>query len=515
MSDWSSGYVTDIGYTHGYYPELNPLHAGLAVLNAGFKAPEIQTACELGFGQGLSINIHSAASDTSWYGTDFNPSQVACASDLAAISKAKVHLYDDTFREFACRTDLPDFDFIAMHGIWSWVSQENRAVLVDFVRRKLRVGGVLYISYNTMPGWLDMIPLRYLMAQYAEKLSPRASGIDTKIKASFNFAEKLFECNPAYARNNPAVVERFSKLKGQDARYLAHEYFNRDWHPMPFTEIAEQLSAAKLSYACSASFFDHVDVLNLTGEQQTLLSGISDPSFRELVRDFITNQQFRREYWIKGPQRLSTSERNAALRLKQVVLLTDPADVTAVVRGARGEANMNEQLVQRIVGVLGDHVPHSIAELREKLDKHGISEGQIMQTVLVLIGKHDLEFVSEKVADERICVQTLRLNRHLIEQAAQGRDVDFLVSPLLGSGVYVGRMRMLFLRAYLEGCATPDEWASEAWKTISSLGQQVMKKGIALQTQEESQTELHLQAQLFREKRLPIFKALGVIQDPV
>jgi len=25
MSDWTAGYVADIGYTYGYYTELNPL----------------------------------------------------------------------------------------------------------------------------------------------------------------------------------------------------------------------------------------------------------------------------------------------------------------------------------------------------------------------------------------------------------------------------------------------------------------------------------------------------------
>jgi len=44
---------------------------------------------------------------------------------------------------------LPDFDYIGLHGIWSWISDENRQVIVDFIRKKLKVGGVLYISYNT------------------------------------------------------------------------------------------------------------------------------------------------------------------------------------------------------------------------------------------------------------------------------------------------------------------------------------------------------------------------------
>jgi len=57
MNHWTSGYISNIGYTYGYYQELNPQHVKLAFLNAGLVAPEFGTACELGFGQGLSANI--------------------------------------------------------------------------------------------------------------------------------------------------------------------------------------------------------------------------------------------------------------------------------------------------------------------------------------------------------------------------------------------------------------------------------------------------------------------------
>src|SRR5882762_9667404 len=165
MSDWTAGYVADIGYTYGYYTELNPLRTRLALLNAQQMVPGIETACELGFGQGLSTNIHAAASGVEWYGTDFNPSQAAFARDLAAKSGAAAKLYDDAFADFAHRTDLPDFDFIAVHGIWSWISDANREVIVEFIRRKLKVGGILYISYNTLPGWSAFAPMRHLMTE--------------------------------------------------------------------------------------------------------------------------------------------------------------------------------------------------------------------------------------------------------------------------------------------------------------------------------------------------------------
>ena len=95
MSDWTAGYVADIGYTHGYYPELNPLRAQLPLAVAGVAAPQhLATACELGFGQGVSVNIHAAGGSTQWWGTDFNPAQAAQAREMAQASGSGARLFD-------------------------------------------------------------------------------------------------------------------------------------------------------------------------------------------------------------------------------------------------------------------------------------------------------------------------------------------------------------------------------------------------------------------------------------
>ena len=100
MSSWNAGYVTDVGYVYGYYAELNPLRAGPAFLDTGLLPPGLGTHCELGFGQGMSTNIHATASGSEWFATDFNPSQAAFAQSLAAVSGASAHLYDEAFAEF-------------------------------------------------------------------------------------------------------------------------------------------------------------------------------------------------------------------------------------------------------------------------------------------------------------------------------------------------------------------------------------------------------------------------------
>jgi SAM-dependent methyltransferase len=221
MTTWTSGYVADIGYTYGYYNELNPLRVRLAFLSTGLAFPEMGTACELGFGQGLSANIHAAASVCSWSGTDFNPAQAGFARELASASGSGAQLFDESFAEFSSR-DLPEFDYIGLHGIWSWISDENRAVIVDFIRRKLKVGGVLYISYNTLPGWGAFAPMRHLMTEHAEVIGSAGRGIVSRINDAIDFTDRLLATNPLYARANPQIAERINKLKEHNRHYLAH-----------------------------------------------------------------------------------------------------------------------------------------------------------------------------------------------------------------------------------------------------------------------------------------------------
>jgi hypothetical protein len=39
MTDWTAGYVADIGYTFGYYLEINPQRVKLVFNSAGLRRP--------------------------------------------------------------------------------------------------------------------------------------------------------------------------------------------------------------------------------------------------------------------------------------------------------------------------------------------------------------------------------------------------------------------------------------------------------------------------------------------
>ena len=510
MTDWTGGYVADIGYTYGYYSELNPQYVKLAFLNKGLAFPDIGTACELGFGQGMSANIHAAASTVQWYGTDFNPTQANFAQELADVAGAGAKLYDEAFEEFANRSDLPDFDYIGLHGIWTWISDTNRQVIVDFVRKKLKVGGVLYISYNTLPGWAAFAPMRHLLSQHAEVLNSAGRGTVNRVDDAVKFAQELLAVNPIYSLANPQVSERLKKLKDMNRHYLAHEYFNMHWHPMHFSTMAGLLENAKIQYACSAHYLDHVDVLNLTADQQAFLSNISNPMFRETVRDYMVNQQFRRDYWVKGARTLNPIDRIDALRAQRVVLVTNPADVSLKVNGALGEASMSEAVYAPILGLLADHKPKTLGQIEAGLRDKGITLAQIIQAAIILCGGRQIALAQEDNVISRVRKQSDRLNMHLCLKARGSSDISYLASPVIGGAIPINRFEQLFLLSINQGRKSPADLAQYVWQMIAMQGQTLMKNGQSLDGPEANIAELTSQAEQFLTKRLPVLKSLQI-----
>jgi SAM-dependent methyltransferase len=513
MSDWTSGYVVDrdAGYTYGYYGELNPLRARSAFLVNGLVPPRFENACELGFGQGLSVALHAAASNTHWWGTDFNPSQASFAQEMGRASGAQVRLFDEAFAEFCARRDLPEFDYIGLHGIWSWISDENRTLIVDFVRRKLKVGGVLYISYNTMPGWSAFAPMRHLLTEHAEVMAAPGRGVVSRVDAAIEFAERLMAVKPRYALVNPQVGERLKQIKNQNRHYLAHEYFNQDWEPMPFAELAKWLGPAKLDYACSAHQLDAFEGINLSPEQQGFLHEIPDRMFRETTRDFMFNQQFRRDYWVRGVRSLAPLAHLEALKRERFILLNPADEVPRKVTGQLGEASLQESTYGPLLGALADFQPKSLAELEQALAKSDIGFRAIAEAAGILVGAGQLAPVQSQEDVGKAASQTRRLNAHILARVHSSNDIGYLASPVTGGGIAVTQIQQLFLIARQNGSKLPSEWASYCWQALAAQGQKLIKEGKVLETAEDNLAELGRQAREFAEKRLPILLALQVV----
>jgi len=471
----------------------------------------VQTACELGFGQGVSTNYHAASSEVSWYGTDFNPAQASFAKELGSISGAKVHLFDDSFEEFLNRDDIPEFDFIGLHGIWSWISDENRKNIVKFIGKKLKIGGILYLSYNTFPGWAAFAPIRTLMTQHAETIGAEGQGIVSRIDGALDFAERLIGTNPLYTRANPAILERIKKIKNQNKHYLAHEYFNKDWHPMHFSHASQMLKPAKMDFVCSAHLLDSIPNVNLSEDQRNFLNEIPDTTLREAVRDFLVNQQFRRDYWVKGRRTLSVLERNEAMLEHRFLLSQNREDISLKVSLVQGEGSLNKNIYNPVLDLMADYEIHSIREISEKLASGGISAGQILEAMMVLSTDGRVLSVNDDSMIEKVSENSARVNDYVINRARSHAEMQQLLSPVAGTGVPVNRVEQLFILSIRNGSTNQDQWVKEAWNILSAQGERLLKNGVAVESEEENLAELRSQADNFKDKRIHVLRALGIM----
>jgi hypothetical protein len=511
MDNWTEGYLADINYTHGYYQELNPSRIKLAFLNAGLEYSECTNACELGFGQGISINIHAAASSIQWFGTDFNPSQANYANRLARSNNSSIDLSDDSFKEFVERKDLPEFDFIAMHGIWSWINDANRILIVNFLKNKLKVGGVLYISYNTLPGWGNFAPVRHLMTQHAAVMGRNGLGVVKRVDEAIDYVKELNKTKPVYLQISAQIEEKINTLEKQNRQYLAHEYFNMDWHPMYFSEVSKLLAPAKLSYACSANYLDHIDLINLTEDQQKFLQSIQDQEFKETSRDFIVNQHFRKDFWVKGKLKLSELEQLEQLKKIKIVLTEEKKSIDLKVAGVLGEATMSESIYLPILNLLNENGIMNIEHIEKELMNSSTGISQIMQSVMILVGKGCVATVQDDKVINASKKNTDLINKVIMQKAISSVDINYLASPVTGGGIPVGRFHQLFLLAYSNGKETEDDWTNFVSEILTRQGQKIIKDGKVIEDESENKSELLNQAREFKLGRFEILKTLKII----
>ncbi|MFO1162424.1 MAG: methyltransferase regulatory domain-containing protein [Reyranellaceae bacterium] len=510
--DWTFGYVTDLDYTHGYYRELQPDILKLACLSAGIAPPmgDSLSYLELGFGQGLSVNVHAAANPGAFWGTDFNPSQAAHAEALAAAAGTGAKLFDQSFADFARRSDLPQFDIIALHGIWTWISAENRQVIVDLIRHRLRVGGLVYVSYNCFPGWAPAEPLRHLMTLHSDLAGSDAAGTAGKVEGALKFAKDIADSGALYFKQNALVAERLKRITEQNRNYLAHEYFNRDWDLMAFSEVARILGEAKLTFVASAHLLDHIDGVNLTPDGAKLLNGIQHPVLRQSVRDYLVNQQFRRDIFVKGLRRLAPLERLEALQLQPFVLTTQPADVPLKITGALGEGTLQEPIYRPLLEVLAEngHEPKILRRITAHDKAKSVPVPHVIEAMLALTGGGHVTPARTPTSATR--AQSKALNQAITMRSRSAADINHFASPVSGGGVAISRLEQLLLMANNQGKTTPAAQAEWTWGILQSQGQRLVKEGKTLEQPQDNIAHLTGMAELFASKRLQILKALEI-----
>ncbi|WP_162559747.1 class I SAM-dependent methyltransferase [Methylobacterium radiodurans] len=465
---------------------------------------------ELGIGMGLNSVLAAASNPaTQFEGIDFNPLHIAHARGLAeAADLSNISLLEASFQDLAAvaQEGQHDLDLIVLHGILSWVSAEAHEAILTIVRRRLKPGGLLYVSYNCMPGWAPFLPMQRLMREVGKRNSGRS---DKSVGAAIDLAQALAKEGALYFAANTGLAQRLERMASMDRGYLPHEYLNANWHIFHFADVAEMFGRAKLDFVSSATLVENADGLALPAGARTRIEAEADPIFKETLRDLASNKQFRRDLFGRGTGALTGQEQSALIAGTRFTLAVPRAKVTFTFPTLMGDLSGKAELYGPIADRLAQG-PASFSEIAALPVFQAGGAGTVLQALTLLV--HGGQVLPLPATPTMDFAPAQRLNSVLAEKMSQGRTYNFLAAPLAGSGVQATNLELLMLSALRAGTRETADTMSAA------LTERMQPLGLAFLTDGKPETEPRVirartegEAHGFLTEKLPLWRQLGVI----
>lgn len=505
------GYVADIGYTAGFYPETAPGHLAFAALVAG-RAPgdalRPRRVLELGFGQGFGLALLAAVNpDIAFEGCDFNAGHVTHARGLIeAAGLANLTVSEASFEAVAAQAGDSDVDVILLHGVLSWVAQETQQAIVAILRRRLRQQGLLYVSYNCLPGCAPLLPIRQLVIDVKRR---HTGGSANHIAAALDLLARLKQANAAYFAANPVAASHVDAMLGMDRAYLAHEYLGEHGSLFQFSDVVARLSEADLAYVASATLTENFDQFAVPADLLPLIAQTPDPTLRESLRDIGANKMFRRDVFSRGGVAIDATERRRALAQMRFALATPRRRLVFKFPGPLNELIGKEDFYVPI----GDLLARKIASFDELLALPIFGESasdRLVECLALLVHSGQVLPVIASPSVDPAPAQ--RFNRMVVDHARAGRLYGHLASPVAGTGIRVDDFGLLTLAAVLDGQAeTPIAAAKHGLSIIKALGRCPLEDGRPIEDEVGAISFLAARMTPVIEDDIPLWRRLGVL----
>lgn len=207
---------------------------------------------ELGCGDGANLlPLANYRKHATFIGVDGAGSQIEKAgAHKAALELSNVEFIHADFIT-ANQQLTGQFDYIIAHGIFSWVEQDTRDALLKLFAQRLRRDGLLYLNYNTKPGWNIRGMVRdYLLTSTAEakNLLHRAHLAQ---EVSAKMVLSLASCEHPYSQ---LMANEFQFVCESHVSYITHEFLAKDNHAYWRSEFLSLAKNHGLEYVGDADF---------------------------------------------------------------------------------------------------------------------------------------------------------------------------------------------------------------------------------------------------------------------
>ncbi len=513
MAVFNEGYVVDVQYMRTFFKELAPAWLDYVCLINGAEPPPGSMLgqgvgagfayCDLGCGPGVTTNLLAAANPAGeFHGIDFNPQHIAFARKIASEGAVRNVQFHETNFEDALKRQWPQFDYIVLHGVYSWISPRNKANVLQFVQRNLKAGGVLYVSYNTMPGWAALSPFQNFTQEFGSKIQGDSL---KKVRDAVGFFQSLKDANAQVFAANANLATHLEGIDRNAPEYLAHEYLNQDWRPIYCTEMMKDAAGAGLAFVGSATLIDNHWAYILTEAMREQVVKLPTRDLRELVKDYCTNQGFRRDVFIRGGQALTPQGREAALQRMSFALELPAPRVQLKARVPVGQIAYDNEFTQAIVAALSDS-PKPLREIVALPALAGKDVGDVIKNLQVLCVAGQVRPVA--MPDMAARESTKGLSKAIRTRAIGPEQIGHLPSPY-GTAFAVNGIDQFLIDVPANTAET--EAAQSIYSKLDPARQKIVMQGKPIDEPSVAINRITEQFRDFRQFRAPWLKGLGVI----
>jgi SAM-dependent methyltransferase len=515
MAQWDDGYVTDVVYTSDFFREITPSRLAMTSLLLGNRPPDLAqpfSYADLGCGNGFTTLVVAASCPhADVWGFDFNPAHIEFANSLAVqAGLTNVHFVETSFADLAGFPDaaLPDFDFMIAHGVLSWISSVNRHHLMQVIARRLKPGGLVYLSYNVTTGWTAMVPVRALMRLLTAASNERT---DMAVPGVLDFIDRLRQAGALFFQANPAIESRLTDMRKQNPLYVAHEYLSQDWHPLMFADVAHEMLETKCRFIGSATLADNIDNISVPANVVPMLAEIRDPYLRETLRDLGCARPFRRDLYRKGLAAMPPAEQQALLEAVAFVGLGQPVpEGGPTFPTSIGSVTGRQEVYQPLFSLL-DAGPLSVRQARQAPPFAGRPLTELMQAFMLLVTGRFADPMMPGGGPSAGREASRRLNLAIARANANAAELRYLAAPVIGSAIAADVLQTLFVGELLSGRpADVNALVAPILAALTRSGRSIQHEGNPVDPTESRRIVSEAVTNLIA-GRVPLLRRLGIL----
>ena len=187
------------------------------------------------------------------------------------------------------------FDYIIVHGIWSWVPDIVKDKILNICNVNLSDNGIAYVSYNTYPGWKRLEQLRDIML-YSEKRAMDQNLLERTLytKNVLKMVADTMSSDERSRTQSDYKINNIQRVLNSNDYYVAHEYletFNDPVYVSEFIDRAQKQGCAYIGDEVLQRSFISCLADDVASNIRTLSNG--NYIDKEQFYDYVYDTQFR------------------------------------------------------------------------------------------------------------------------------------------------------------------------------------------------------------------------------